>query len=1148
MRATVMLIASVVVVGYGHAVPIWGRVVDEECRPLPGAEVWLVQSPPGAASEVIGRDTSNANGTFVITGSSASATPDAGVTLSLLAYVEGRALGWWGQTGRPVGERRVLLLCDRATRTTGRVVDGREGGLGATVRPIHLHADGPYGGPRVSLDLPDDLSRLLSVPTAPDGSFLFTACPYHARAYLSAEHPEFGLVSLGYGPHCGTLVVAPPGRVRVRVTCAEAPETVAGLRVYVGGGGGEEDAGRPSGRLRARSSGTAIIGPDGVGEVDQVQPGRGGAFVYCSTDARRQSSMPAPRFEVLSRQTTEVQIALQRAVEVTGRVIDGSTGLPLEGLTVQPNGPATYSRDSLPVTDADGTYRFRALPGKVRASVVAILDGGLVDSRQSGSVEMTVAEGGGVFPDLVIGDGPVVEGLVVDTTGRPVPGAETWAASGTHGPTACDAEGRFTLYLPRSSWSIPGSERRPPVVTLYAGAGDQMSRQPIEVPVGTAARLVVEPGLGCRLKLRVTDPQGKPVPLAEVQVHHNDAPGPTTNIQRLCGLTEANGTYQSPLLWPYGAYTAEVTKRHWNTARPASWTCAPGQVHDLGDLVITHAGGVVAGRVVDTAGAAVGGAEVYASGEGPLEIRTRTDAAGAFSLDGLWEGTAWVVAVSPEAVGAVKVAVGEGDVILPMRALKPGARLGPPVAVRSLTDFATDRRVAGELLQEALRRFPPAYDSGIGGFETAQAMLYPQRVLQQLEKAGGWFGTRLAHALAQHGLDVVSGYLATLPDDASRCEAAVAGLPFMRGEDVGKLASAALGYARTARPPLDDMRTLMRVADALWEYDRPTAEELLRQIRQSARTQEPVEGAHADTLAHAAEALCRLDLPWSLEVIEELDTYSPGAQARLGIAGRIAATQPDVACRLIDEADALQHARGYRVGDKVFGGRWADGEVMRIAYAMAPVDTDRALALARGVESSVLRARALSYVAFALAPRDPDRAAQVVEEVLLPIVAALAAGRGDLDSPARYPDVMGDLTCVAYRIGYPEPQRVAWLALAARSSRRSTGVIRHLAFAGPSLAAETVRDAMEQSKLSATPLSGEAVHDLVVAATAVDANLAAELVRRLDDTPTSDGLTGSGAGLWTKVIELLATPPEDRQPARPNRHYLDWRPWARVAD
>jgi len=109
-------------------------------------------------------------------------------------------------------------------------------------------------------------------------------------------------------------------------------------------------------------------------------------------------------------------------------------------------------------------------------------------------------------------------------------------------------------------------------------------------------------------------------------------------------------------------------------------------------------------------------------------------------------------------------------------------------------------------------------------------------------------------------------------------------------------------------------------------------------------------------------------------------------------------------------------------------------------------------------------------------------------------------------------------------------------------------VIRHLAFAGPSLAAETVRDAMEQSKLSATPLSGEAVHDLVVAATAVDANLAAELVRRLDDTPTSDGLTGSGAGLWTKVIELLATPPEDRQGTTLHRNGREWRPWARCVE
>ncbi len=539
------------------------------------------------------------------------------------------------------------------------------------------------------------------------------------------------------------------------------------------------------------------------------------------------------------------------------------------------------------------------------------------------------------------------------------------------------------------------------------------------------------------------------------------------------------------------------------------------------------------------------GAEVYASGEGPLEIRTGTDAAGAFSLDGLWEGLARVVAVSPEAVGAVKVAVGEGDVRIAMRALKAGAKLGPPVPLHSLTDFATDRRVAAELLEEGLRRFPPAHEGGIAGFEMAYAMLYPERMLKLLEQENLWFGLGLAPALSQHGFEVVSRYLETIPEDAWRYKAAVAGLPFMRGENAGKLASAALGYARNAKPPVDDMRSLIRVADALWEYDRPAAEELLRRVQHSVQAREPTDSMNAYALAHAAEALCLLDLPWALEMLEGLDIYSPGAQARLRIAGRIAATHPDVACRLIDETDALQRARVWRLGNAwIPDGRMADGDIMRIASTMAPADPDRALALARGVRSSVLRARALAYIALALAPEDPQRATAVFEEVLIPVRDELAAGRAGMDSPASHPEVLCDLAGVAYRIGYPEPERVTWLAVASRTSRNQTELLRHLAFADPTLAAEMIPDAMEQAGLSATPLSEDAVQNLVLAAAAVDANLAAEILRRRDATSPSGGSEATERALWIRVVELLATPPEDRQSTTLYRHYLDWRPWA----
>ncbi len=95
MRAMLPLLVSVVVVAHGDAMPIRGDVVDEECRPLVAAQVWLIASASDGPSEVIGKAVSGGDGAFSIAGSDALAPPKKNLTLSLLAYVEGRALGWW---------------------------------------------------------------------------------------------------------------------------------------------------------------------------------------------------------------------------------------------------------------------------------------------------------------------------------------------------------------------------------------------------------------------------------------------------------------------------------------------------------------------------------------------------------------------------------------------------------------------------------------------------------------------------------------------------------------------------------------------------------------------------------------------------------------------------------------------------------------------------------------------------------------------------------------------------------------------------------------------------------------------------------------------------------------------------------------------
>ncbi len=95
MRAMLTLLAAVLLVAHSHAMPIRGYVVDEECRPLVGAQVWLIASASDGPSDVIGKAVSGREGAFSIAGSDSLAPPAVDVTPSLLGYVEGRTLGWW---------------------------------------------------------------------------------------------------------------------------------------------------------------------------------------------------------------------------------------------------------------------------------------------------------------------------------------------------------------------------------------------------------------------------------------------------------------------------------------------------------------------------------------------------------------------------------------------------------------------------------------------------------------------------------------------------------------------------------------------------------------------------------------------------------------------------------------------------------------------------------------------------------------------------------------------------------------------------------------------------------------------------------------------------------------------------------------------
>ena len=61
----------------------------------------------------------------------------------------------------------------------------------------------------------------------------------------------------------------------------------------------------------------------------------------------------------------------------------------------------------------------------------------------------------------------------------------------------------------------------------------------------------------------------------------------------------------------------------------------PGQVHDVGRLILVSTAGFVEGIVTDSAGRPIAGARVFNCGDAPKVLSTQTGPAGRFRLEGL---------------------------------------------------------------------------------------------------------------------------------------------------------------------------------------------------------------------------------------------------------------------------------------------------------------------------------------------------------------------------------------------------------------------------------------------------------------------------------------------------------------------------------
>lgn len=330
-----------------------------------------------------------------------------------------------------------------------------------------------------------------------------------------------------------------------------------------------------------------------------------------------------------------------------GLILDGE-GRPVAGAEVRLERslrdgvfPAS-SEDEVPaevfraVTGPDGHFAVAALPQpafdlEIRAAGYAPLSRlGIRIPADRTAIEL------GSFR---LRPGATAVGRVTDPRGRPIPGAAVWLQdSGAETPIAeSGPDGRFVLrdLDPQASLALAICRRG--FLTAYL---------PVAASAPEAARVVLEPA--ARIAGRVLGPDGSPVAGAEAYAYRVsedlEGSGVLYGIDCLPGdhgleMTDGQGRFSMESLLP-GVFHLSVRAEGFSPDVLLADAGPSGP-----ELTVRlQEGAVLAGRVLDTDGRPVSGAEVSTSGNAP--VLSRPD--GAYRLTGVAQGLAEVLYSHPD--------------------------------------------------------------------------------------------------------------------------------------------------------------------------------------------------------------------------------------------------------------------------------------------------------------------------------------------------------------------------------------------------------------------------------------------------------------------------------------------------------------------
>jgi Carboxypeptidase regulatory-like domain len=499
---------------------------------------------------------------------------------------------------------------------------GSNGPRGLTSVPIAPHVPGAPDGPRLTGFVVDGAGL-------PVGGAIVSAEPEAGAGSGSGSAGASSVTAAPPTPPDGHFILEglAPGRYRVHVTGAgllaaevrfvPVPSDEARIVVarQISIEGTVTDGGKPVAGAMVGIRGDAIGGglevvadPHGAFHVPDLPEGRYQVYAWQQALAAR-----AVRVSRLgSGPFAPVELRLEAGAIVVGRVIDRGEGTGVvAAIELRPQGDDQAPRYAR--SGDDGVFRIEGVPNGTW-----IADAFAPGYTSPGGVELEAGKG---VPELALERGAVIEGTVVDPSGRPIAGASVRALATGTSPTEYSADvdqDRLRRFSGRSVAAAPPSHE-------LSADPQLVPRGELGVMTGPIPPLPL-PGEQIARPASVVDPKatslvGEPPPLAANASEASRASIWTTASDgrfRIAGIAKGNVTVLA-----IAASFAE--------GRSRQVALGTGEVVTGIDVVL-GAGTYVVGRVVDQNGAPVAGAEVSAQPEVGAPIENFADSDGQYRV------------------------------------------------------------------------------------------------------------------------------------------------------------------------------------------------------------------------------------------------------------------------------------------------------------------------------------------------------------------------------------------------------------------------------------------------------------------------------------------------------------------------------------